>query len=233
MIEQKLTLEEFQQGQIILIDKPLHWSSFQAVNKLKWAILKKFKLKKIKIGHAGTLDPLATGLLIICTGKFTKKIQEIQDAPKTYTGVVTLGATTSSYDMETPINKVFATQHITPELIESVRTQFLGEIEQFPPVFSALKKEGKRMYEFAREGKEVEVPSRKIIIETIDFQTDTLPKLPFKVRCSKGTYIRSLADSLGKALQSGGYLSELRRTEIGNFSVENALSPDNYITKYL
>ena len=234
MTQKPLSLQEILDGQIILIDKPLEWSSFQAVNKLKWAILKKYKLKKIKIGHAGTLDPLATGLLIICTGKFTKKIQQIQDAPKGYTGVISLGATTPSYDMETQVNAIFPTKHITAELVEKIRMQFIGKIEQFPPIFSALKKDGKRLYEFAREGKEIEIKSRTIYIETLNFQTDKLPeKLPFEVYCSKGTYIRSLADSFGKALQSGGFLSDLRRTKIGDFSVENALSPDDFIMKYI
>lgn len=228
-----LTLENFLEGQIILIDKPLNWSSFQAVNKIKWAILKKFKLKKIKIGHAGTLDPLATGLLILCTGKFTKKIQEIQDAPKQYTGVITLGATTPSYDLETSVNATFETKHITKEFIEEKKQLFIGEILQSPPIFSALKKNGKRLYELAREGKEVDIIPRKIHIENIDFQYDTLPLLPFKLDCSKGTYIRSFANDFGNALQSGGYLSELRRTKIGNFSVKNALSPDDFITKFL
>lgn len=228
-----LTLENFLEGQIILIDKPLNWSSFQAVNKIKWAILKKYKLKKIKIGHAGTLDPLATGLLILCTGKFTKKIQEIQDAPKQYTGVITLGATTPSYDLETSVNATFETKHITKEFIEEKKQLFLGEILQSPPIFSALKKDGKRLYELAREGKEVDIVPRKIHIENIDFQHNTLPLLPFKLDCSKGTYIRSFANDFGNALQSGGYLSELRRTKIGNFSVKNALSPDDFITKFL
>ncbi|GIZ15392.1 tRNA pseudouridine(55) synthase TruB [Capnocytophaga catalasegens] len=234
MTQKSLSLQEILDGQIILIDKPLHWSSFQTVNKLKWAILKKYKIKKIKIGHAGTLDPLATGLLIICTGKFTKKIQQIQDAPKGYTGVITLGAATPSYDMETQVNITFPTEHITAELVKKARMQFLGKIEQQPPIFSALKKDGKRLYEFAREGKDIEIKARTVYIETLNFQTDKLPNtLPFEVYCSKGTYIRSLADSFGRALQSGGFLSELRRIKIGEFSVENALSPDDFITKYI
>lgn len=230
---QKISTEDFLEGQIILIDKPLNWSSFQAVSKLKWAILKTHKLKKIKIGHAGTLDPLATGLLVICTGKFTKKIQEIQDASKTYTGVITLGASTPSFDMETSVNATFETKHIDAKLIEDTRLKFLGEIQQYPPIFSALKKDGKRLYELAREGKQIDIPSRKITIEKLDFQTNNLPLLPFEIQCSKGTYIRSFADSFGKALHSGGYLSELRRTKIGNFSVEKAYSPDEFILNFL
>jgi len=157
-----VTEDDFLSGQVLLIDKPLGWSSFQAVNKLKWAIRKKFNLKKFKIGHAGTLDPLATGLLVICTGKFTKKITEYQGQEKEYTGVFTLGATTPSYDLETEINETFSTDHITPYLIQKTTAQFIGEIEQVPPVFSALKKDGKRLYEFAREGKAVDIPKRKV-----------------------------------------------------------------------
>lgn len=228
-----ITIDDFLEGQIILIDKPLHWSSFQAVNKIKWAILKKYKLKKIKIGHAGTLDPLATGLLIICTGKFTKKIEQIQNATKTYTGIITLGATTPSYDMETAVDKEYPTEHITTELIEQKRKLFLGEIKQYPPVFSALKKDGKRLYEFAREGKQVEVTARNIVIEHFQIDAEQFPLLGFEVCCSKGTYIRSLADSFGKSLDSGGYLSKLRRTKIGNFSVDEALSPEDFIQKYV
>ncbi len=226
-------MEEIINGKIILIDKPLHWSSFQAVNKLKWAILKKFKLKKVKIGHAGTLDPLATGLLIICTGKFTKKIEEIQATSKVYIGKITLGATTPSFDMETETNAVFPTVHITPQLVEQVRNQFVGEIQQYPPVFSALKKDGKRLYEFAREGKEVDVEARKVSIYDLKLDFISSNELFFEVHCSKGTYIRSLANDIGKALQSGGYLSYLRRTKIGDFSVENALSPEDFVKKYI
>lgn len=209
-----------------MIDKPLEWSSFQAVNALKWAIRKKFGLKKIKIGHAGTLDPLATGLLIICTGKFTKKIPELQGQVKEYTGTFTLGATTPSYDLETEIKETFPTKHITNESILEATTQFLGEIEQVPPIFSALKKDGKRLYELAREGKQVEIKSRKIEISEFEITRIELPEVDFRVVCSKGTYIRSLAHDFGKALDSGAYLSKLRRTKIGDFNVNNATSPN-------
>lgn len=219
------TKEDFLNGQILLIDKPLEWSSFQAVNALKWGIRKKFDLKKFKIGHAGTLDPLATGLLIICTGKFTKKIPELQGKVKEYTGSLTLGATTPSFDMETEVDQTFPTDHITEELIQTATKQFLGEIEQVPPVFSALKKEGKRLYEFAREGIEVEIKSRKIEIFEFEITQIKMPKIHFKVVCGKGTYIRSLAHDFGKSLQSGAYLSELRRTKIGDFNVINAVTP--------
>lgn len=219
------TKEDFLNGQILLIDKPLEWSSFQAVNALKWGIRKKFDLKKFKIGHAGTLDPLATGLLIICTGKFTKKIPELQGQVKEYTGSFTLGATTPSFDMETEVDQTFPTDHITEDLIQAATKQFLGEIEQVPPVFSALKKDGKRLYEFAREGIEVEIKSRKIEILEFEITQIKLPKIHFRVVCSKGTYIRSLAYDFGKSLQSGAYLSELRRTKIGDFNVINAVTP--------
>ncbi|MBW8201555.1 tRNA pseudouridine(55) synthase TruB [Flagellimonas abyssi] len=220
------TKEDFLNGQILLIDKPIEWSSFQAVNALKWAIRKKFSLKKIKIGHAGTLDPLATGLLIICTGKFTKKIPELQGQVKEYTGTFTLGATTPSYDLETEVNGNFPIDHITDASIKDATTQFLGEIDQVPPIFSALKKDGKRLYELAREGKEVEIKSRKIEISEFEITRIDLPELDFRVVCSKGTYIRSLAHDFGKALGSGAYLSELRRTKIGDFNVNNATSPN-------
>ena len=228
-----ITPEEFSEGRILLIDKPLQWSSFQAVNKIKWAILKHYKLKKIKIGHAGTLDPLASGLLVVCTGKFTKKITEIQDAVKTYTGTITLGATTPSYDMETEIDARYPTDHITLELIEQVRKQFMGELVQTPPVFSAIKKDGKRLYEFARDGKEIEVPQRTIYIHNFTIDASQFPELHFEVVCSKGTYIRSLANDFGKALGSGGYLSALRRTKIGDFSVSDAISPEEFVSAHI
>lgn len=223
---EKLTKEQFQEGQILLIDKPLTWSSFQAVNKIKYTLIKNLDLpKKFKIGHAGTLDPLASGLLIICTGKFTKRIQELQGQIKEYTGTITVGATTPSYDLETEINETFPTEHITKELIEKARQQFVGEIDQFPPIFSAIKKDGKRLYEHARAGEEVEIQSRKIEINEFEITRIALPEIDFRVVCSKGTYIRSLAYDFGKALQSGGHLTALRRTKIGHFSVENAIEP--------
>ncbi len=220
-----MTKEDYLEGQILLIDKPLTWTSFQAVNALKWAIRRKFELKKIKIGHAGTLDPLATGLLVVCTGKFTKKINELQGQVKEYTGTITLGATTPSYDLETEVDKTYPTDHITEELLHETTKQFTGEIQQYPPVFSALKKDGKRLYEYAREGKEVEIQSRTVEILTFEITEIAMPIITFRVVCSKGTYIRSLANDFGKALQSGGHLSSLRRTKIGDFNVDNAVTP--------
>jgi tRNA pseudouridine 55 synthase len=219
------TEEDFLTGQIILIDKPLEWTSFQAVNALKWAIRKKFNLKKLKIGHAGTLDPLATGLLIICTGKFTKKIPELQGQVKEYTGTFTLGATTPSYDMETEVDRTFPMEHITKDSVQNATQHFLGEIEQLPPVFSALKKDGKRLYEFARKGEQVEVQPRKIEILEFEITRIDLPEVDFRVVCSKGTYIRSLAHDFGKVLDSGAYLSALRRTKIGDYNVNKATTP--------
>ena len=219
------TKEDFLNGQLLLIDKPLGWSSFQAVNKIKWAIRKKFELKKIKIGHAGTLDPLATGLLLICTGKFTKTINELQGQPKEYTGTITLGATTPSFDLETEVDQIFPIDHITPELIRDTLPQFIGEIEQRPPVFSALKKDGKRLYEYAREGKEVAIKTRKVTLFEFESTQVDLPNIKFRAVCSKGTYIRSLAHDLGQVLGSGAHLSELRRTKIGDYNVNNALDP--------
>lgn len=223
---EKLTKEQFQEGQILLINKPLTWSSFQAVNKIKYALIKNLNLpKKFKIGHAGTLDPLASGLLIICTGKFTKKISELQGQIKEYTGTITLGATTPSYDLETEINETFPTEHITDELILETTKQFIGIIDQFPPIFSAIKKDGKRLYEHARAGEEVEIQSRKVEIMEFEITRINLPEVDFRVVCSKGTYIRSLAFDFGKALNSGGHLTALRRTKIGDFSVDNAIEP--------
>ncbi len=218
-----MTAEDYKEGQVILIDKPLEWTSFQAVNKVRWLIRKSFGIKKIKVGHAGTLDPLATGLLIICTGKFTKKIDTFQAQEKEYTGTFSLGATTPSYDLETEIDKTFDISEITSEKIHEATTQFIGEIQQQPPVFSALKKEGKRLYEFARSGEEVEIPFRTVTISEFEITKVELPNIDFRVVCSKGTYIRSLAHDFGKALNNGAHLSALRRTKIGEFSVENAV----------
>lgn len=223
---EKLTKEQFLEGQILLIDKPLTWSSFQAVNKIKYTLIKNLDLpKRFKIGHAGTLDPLATGLLIICTGKFTKRLSELQGQIKEYIGTITVGATTPSYDLETEINETFPTTHITAELIEQTKKQFIGTIEQFPPIFSAIKKDGKRLYEHARKGEEIEIQSRKIEISEFKITRIELPEIDFRVVCSKGTYIRSLAYDFGKALKSGAHLTALRRTKIGDFSVDNAVEP--------
>lgn len=219
-----MNAEDYLNGQVLLIDKPLKWSSFQAVNKLKYTLINKLKLpKKFKIGHAGTLDPLATGLLIVCTGKFTKSISEIQGQAKEYTGTFHIGATTPSYDLETEVNETFSIEHITESLIYETVKQFIGEIDQKPPVFSAIKKDGKRLYEHARAGEEVEIAFRKTTIHEFEITRIALPEIDFRVVCSKGTYIRSLAYDFGLALHSGGHLTALRRTKIGSYDVKDAI----------
>ena len=216
--------EDFLNGQILLIDKPLHWTSFQAVNKLKYVLINKMGLpKKFKIGHAGTLDPLASGLLLVCTGKFTKRITELQGQAKEYTGTFYIGATTPSYDLETEIDKTFDTSHIDEVLILETVKQFLGEIDQKPPIFSAIKKDGVRLYEHARAGETIEIASRKTTIHEFEIIRIALPEIDFRVVCSKGTYIRSLAYDFGKAMDSGAHLKALRRTKIGEYDVLNAV----------
>lgn len=223
--------EDFTNGKVIFIDKPLKWTSFQAVNKIKHILKKELNLpKRFKVGHAGTLDPLASGLLIICTGKKTKSISKYQGLLKEYTGTFTIGSTTPSYDLETEINKTFSTSHITKELLHTTCQQFIGKIKQKPPLFSAIKKDGKRLYELARKGKTTEIEAREIEIFSFELTKISLPFVDFKVICSKGTYIRSLAHDFGIALHSGAHLSALRRTKIGNFSVENAVSPLDFET---
>jgi tRNA pseudouridine55 synthase len=218
------TAEDFLNGQIILIDKPLHWTSFQAVNKMKYALINKVGLpKKFKIGHAGTLDPLASGLLLVCTGKFTKRITELQGQAKEYTGTFYIGATTPSYDLETEIDETFDTSHIDEALIHETVNQFLGEIDQKPPIFSAIKKDGIRLYEHARAGETIEIASRKTTIHEFEITRIALPEIDFRVVCSKGTYIRSLAYDFGKAMNSGSHLTVLRRTKIGDYDVNDAM----------
>ena len=225
------TKEAFLSGQVILIDKPLNWTSFQVVNKVRWLIKKNIRVKKIKVGHAGTLYPLATGLLILCCGKMTKEIDRFQGQEKTYSGTFQLGATTPSYDLETEIEQTYPTEHIKPVLIEATKAQFMGEIDQYPPIFSALKKEGKRLYEYARKGEQVEIPSRKVKVSTFSIDASALPLLSFELSCSKGTYIRSLAHDFGQALESGAYLSSLCRERIGNFHLKDAMSMETFETQ--
>mgnify|MGYP006147858721 FL=1 len=225
-----MTEEAYKNGQVLLIDKPLTWTSFQVVNKLRWEIRQRFNIKKIKVGHAGTLDPLATGLLIICTGKQTKQIDTYQGQVKEYTGTFTLGGTTPSYDLETEIDNTFPTAHITEELLHETTKQFVGEIQQKPPIFSAIKKDGKRLYELARKGETTEIKERIVTVSSFEITKIKLPEVEFRIICSKGTYIRSIAFDYGKALNSGGYLSALRRTKIGNFSVDDAFSVEEFIT---
>ncbi|MEY2997478.1 MAG: tRNA pseudouridine(55) synthase TruB [Bacteroidota bacterium] len=218
----------FVKGQVILIDKPLNWTSFQVVNKVRWLIRKHYGLKKLKVGHAGTLDPLATGLLILCTGAMTKSIEEFQGQEKKYTGRLKLGATTPSYDLETEINATFKYEHITEEMLHGALPQFTGTILQKPPIFSAIKKDGKRLYSLAREGKTTELPEREITIKEFALSAVELPDVEFNVRCSKGTYIRSLAHDFGAALDSGAHLTALRRTAIGSYDVAQAISIEQF-----
>ncbi|MEP1488173.1 MAG: tRNA pseudouridine(55) synthase TruB [Algibacter sp.] len=224
-----MTAEDYLSGHVLLIDKPLNWTSFQVVNKLRWEIRQAFDIKKIKVGHAGTLDPLATGLLVICTGKMTKQIDTFQGQIKEYTGTISLGSTTPSFDLETEVNETFKTDHITDDLIHETTKQFTGDIQQFPPVFSALKKDGKRLYEYARAGEAVEIKSRQVQISEFEITKINNLHIDFRVVCSKGTYIRSLANDFGKTLNSGAHLSALRRTRIGDFNVNDGLSIESFI----
>ncbi|XCI75771.1 MAG: tRNA pseudouridine(55) synthase TruB [Flavobacteriales bacterium] len=218
----EISLSEFQEGKILLADKPMGWTSFDVVNKIRWRIRNTFGIKKIKVGHAGTLDPCATGLLIVCTGKITQQIDMIQRRKKVYTGIIKLGAITPSYDMETSESEIFPTSHLTPEYIYMISQKFMGQIDQYPPLFSALQKKGKRLYEWARKGIQIKVSPRRVEIQKFEIIEIDIPYVKFLVRCGKGTYIRSLVHDFGQALQSGGYLKALRRERIGDFSVEDA-----------
>ena len=220
---------DFQTGEMILIDKELNWTSFDVVSKLRNSIKKKLNIKKIKVGHAGTLDPLATGLLIICTGKMTKRIDEFSGLNKTYIGTMTIGSSTPSYDLETKPNVHYPTEHINKNLIIETAKKFVGKIDQKPPVFSAVKKDGVRLYKLARKGVKVEVEKREIIIHDFLISSINFPEVEFSLTCSKGTYIRSLAHDFGKELGSGAHLSELRRTSIGDYSVDNSLKLMEFI----
>ena len=215
------TIEELQSGGVLLIDKPYHWTSFYAISKVR-------KLIRAKIGHAGTLDPLATGLLICCTGKFTKRISEYQQLPKEYTGIIHLGAKTPTYDLESEPEDFRPFDHLTPEYIQEGTKAFTGTIQQVPPIHSAIKKDGKRAYELARKGEEIVLQPRTITISAFEITRIELPEVYFRVACSTGTYIRSLAHDFGAALGCGGYLQELRRTRIGSLDVADALSPQQW-----
>lgn len=221
----KMSLEEFSSGQLLLIDKPLKWTSFDAVSKIRYVIRKKFGLKKFKVGHAGTLDPLATGLLVICTGKFTKRIADLTLENKTYTGTFLLGSTTPSYDLETTPENHQSTEHVTNEMVQEAAEKLSGPIMQLPPIFSAKKVAGKRAYISARKGEEVKLAPKPVIIEKFEVDTSNLPEVKFEILCSKGTYIRSLARDLGEIIGCGAHLTELRRTKIGDYAVERAIDP--------
>ena len=209
-------------------DKPYRWTSFDVVGKVRWLICRRLKVKKLKVGHAGTLDPLATGVLIVCTGRATKRIEELQSGTKEYYATLRLGATTPSYDLEKPIDATYPTEHITREMVEQVLERFKGKIEQVPPTFSACKVDGKRAYEMARKGNEVELKPKTLVIDEIELTECNLPDITIRVVCSKGTYIRALARDIGEGLQSGGHLTALRRTRVGDYRVEDCLNPEKF-----
>jgi len=217
------SFDDINKGKIILVDKPINWTSFDVVKFIRKSLQLKFKTKKIKVGHAGTLDPLATGLLIICIGKQTKNISEYQDLAKTYIGKFKLGETTLSYDAETDVIEKFKYEHITINDLKELANEFIGNSMQKPPIYSAIKKNGKRLYDYARKNEEVEIDEREIHIHNFEILDFISPYIKFKIECSKGTYIRTIANDFGKRLSSGSYLYELRRTKIGEFSVLNAL----------
>ena len=217
------------EGELILIDKELNWTSFDVVNKIRYAIKKKFDIKKIKVGHAGTLDPLATGLLIICCGKMTKMINNFSAMNKTYSGKITIGSTTPSYDLETKPNVHYPVDHINEKLILKTAKKCIGKIFQTPPMFSAIKKDGVRLYNLARQGKEIKIDKREVSIDSFEITSFNLPEISFNVTCSKGTYIRSLAHDFGKELNSGAHLSELRRINIGDYSVKDSVKVMDFI----
>lgn len=219
---------DFQEGEVLYFDKPLHWTSFALVKKVRYLLSKRLGVKKLKVGHAGTLDPLATGVMIVCTGKKTKLIESFQYQTKEYVAHIQLGATTPSFDLETEIDATFPTEHISRALVEQVLQTFVGTIEQVPPGFSACKVDGKRAYDLAREGKEVELKPKLLVIDEIELlEMLDNHQIVVRVVCSKGTYIRALARDIGKALQSGGHLTALRRTRVGDVRVEDCQSVDD------
>lgn len=224
-----ISLPDLREGTMLLVDKPSGWTSFDVVNKIRFAAKKKYQVKKIKVGHAGTLDPLATGLLIICTGKMTKQIDAYQGMDKVYTGSLRLGATTPTYDAESEVDTMYPTEHLTPEQIREAAKTLEGIIEQTPPIFSAVKINGKRAYELARKKKQVAMKKRTVNIHYFDVLDLKIPDLFFKIKCSKGTYIRSLAYDLGRLVDNGAYLTSLRRTQIGEYNVDDAWSLDDLI----
>ena len=219
---------DFQEGVKLAFDKPYRWTSFDVVGKVRWLICRHLGVKKLKVGHAGTLDPLATGVLIVCTGKATKRIEELQSGTKEYYATIRLGATTPSYDLEKPIDATYPTEHITRDMVEQVLERFKGKIEQVPPTFSACKVDGKRAYKMARKGDEVELKPKTLVIDEIELTECNLPDITIRVVCSKGTYIRALARDIGQALDSGGHLIALRRTRVGDFKVQDCLNPEKF-----
>jgi len=229
--DREISSELFLNGKILTFNKPVGWSSFDLVKKVRNLLKIKYNFKKLKVGHAGTLDPLASGLMIICTGKFTKKISQLQDQDKTYIADILFGATTPSFDLETEIDNIFCTKSITLEKIQQNLKEFIGEIEQVPPIYSALKVDGERLYKKARRGENIVIKSRKVIINSIEIIEAKLPNIKIKINCSKGTYIRSIAHDLGKKLQNGAHLISLVRTSIGAFSLESSLKIEDFEKK--
>lgn len=228
---EKSRAERYSDGEILLFDKPLGWTSFDLVRKVRNVLYRCYRLKKLKVGHAGTLDPCASGLMILCTGKATKQIDSLQAQQKEYIATLKLGATTPSYDLETEENAVYPTEHLNSETIEQTLKQFVGDIVQVPPVFSAVKINGKRAYEHARKGEEPELKPKNIVIYDIKIISFDMPELILQIVCSKGTYIRALARDIGIALNSGAYLTGLRRTRSGTFKIENAMLIDDFLNE--
>ena len=220
---------DYIEGHTLLINKPLRWTSFDVVKKIRNCLLTSLQLKKIKVGHAGTLDPLADGLLIVCTGKFTKRINEFQAKEKEYIAEFTLGATTPSFDLETEVNETFDYSHINDDMLKKTAKSLTGNIMQAPPIYSAIKQDGKRLYEYARKGENIKIKERMVNISKFELVKVEMPKVYFKIVCSKGTYIRSLAYSFGKNLNSGAHLSQLTRTRIGNFKLSKAIDIQEFI----
>ena len=223
--------EAYLEGSVLYIDKPLTWTSFDVVNKIRWSLKNRLGIKKIKVGHAGTLDPLASGLVIVCTGRATKQISQYQDLEKAYDAQILLGATTPSFDLESEVDQTFPWEHITEEMIQQALKKMTGPLDQMPPIFSAKSVDGKRAYSLARQGKEVALKKHPVIIHKLELLSIDLPNLSVHVECSKGTYIRSLARDLGEELNSGAHLTGLRRTRIGPYKVEDAISLDNFVEK--
>ena len=221
----------FIEGEIFCIDKPLNWTSFNAVKRLRGAVIRRTGLKKIKVGHAGTLDPLATGVLIVCTGKATKRIEELQTGVKEYVATIAIGSTTPSFDLETEIDATYPVDHINRELVEEVLKNFVGRIEQVPPAFSACKIDGKRAYTMARKGKDVELKAKELVIDEIELQDYKTGEISVRVVCSKGTYIRALARDIGEALGSGAHLTALRRTRVGDVKIDDCLTIDDAVAQ--
>ncbi len=223
---------DFIEGEVLYVNKPLHWTSFNVVNRIRWVIQKKLKIKKIKVGHAGTLDPLATGVMIICTGKKTKLIESYQYQTKEYVATLQLGSTTPCFDLELPVDALYPVEHISSELVQLIIPRFVGEIWQVPPVYSAVKVDGKRAYDYAREGKEVELKSKLLVIDEIEILDFSLPVLKIRVVCSKGTYIRALARDIGLMLNSGAHLIALERTRIGDIRLSDCMEIQD-VTEHL